>query len=339
MDYKKLSKEEFHNFILKARPTTSEGSSRVYYGIYNKLDNVGHIHEYKKMEDYIEENIKNNSTKRNYYVVLLILTEALNGGKYTDKWLGLEEYKFYKKKSDDLNYMIKNTQKQNGGLTENQKENVASLDDIEYMIEQLEKTYIISMLKNKVSKNLGDWPREFRDYYTAYILFKLLLELPVRNEIATLKYFRGKKYIKQYEKIDVPINMLVYVPSTKRFTMVRKEYKTDKTYGTITNELSAQLSKVILKYVEYTIPPWQEGNGVVFPDLDTKDPKIAMTKILNKVSQKYLKKNISSRMMTKISISTPEVASAAETLQQVADTRGTSVGTIVNSYVNQNSSS
>ena len=97
--------EEFTEIVLSARPNSAASSIKIYHGIYKKLDcetEIEGIREYKKLNEWIQENIKNNSTKRNYFVVCMIITEAINGGKYTDKWAGLPEWQFYKSKVDEL---------------------------------------------------------------------------------------------------------------------------------------------------------------------------------------------------------------------------------------------
>jgi hypothetical protein len=331
---------EFSEYVRKARPNTKDSSIKVYYGIYKQL-NDGILedgvkgHQYKIIEKYLNEKIKNSATRRNYYVVIMILTEAENGGKYTDKWATLPEWIFYKCEIDKLNNKIKATQKANGGLTDNQKENMATQGEVDLLMDKLGNVYVKNMVRQwrkekKDDVKHYDWPAKLREYHVAYVLFSMYLELPVRNELASLQYRWGKKYLKN--KKEELHNVCIWVPSEKRFYLVRNEYKTSDKYGRIETPLSSGLSKILYDYWE--IYNNQPLHLEFFPSLmTTKDPQLNLTKLLNRVSEDIIGKKISSRMMTKISISTPELASAVETLQQVADTRGTSVGVVANNYV------
>ena len=357
-----MDQNEFGEYIKKARPNTKDSSIKVYYGIYNKLiglakpEGLGawplvekNTHLWEFYTGLVNKNITNNSTKRNYFVVLMILTEAANGGKYTDKWEGLEEWQKYKGAVDHLNNLIKQVQMANGGLTDKQKENMATDEEIKKLINTLENGYVKSINKfyRQIKKDgierptTAPFPHKMLDNHTAYVLFKMYEELPIRNEIANLKHFYGKKYInenryKNYAHlISKQDNYLVWAPGTKTFHMVRNKYKTSGVHGEIITELSKGLSKVIFDYMQ-TWPHLGQVGEYVFPNLmNSEHPELNITKLLSRVSLDIIKKKISSRMMTKIGISTPEVAQAVSVLQNVADTRGTNVGTIATNYVVQ----
>jgi hypothetical protein len=185
-------------------------------------------------------------------------------------------------------------------------------------------------------------PKKVRGLYTAWILFHMYLELPVRNEIATVIYKRGQVYLNNLvdlcdiNKNEFPDNnYLIYVPSKKIFTLVRNSYKTSDKYDPKFTKLDKFLSRKILKYIQV----FNITNGeYLFPELmKTENPQLNLTKLLTRISSEQLKgKKISSTLMTKLSISTPELSSAVNTLQQIADTRGTNVGHVVNVYANNN---
>ena len=351
----------FEDIVLMARPTSKESSVKVYTGIINKLtthfkDKLidEFIVDFKLVENYIngEYHGKNNvkvlqeSTKRNYYVVCMILVEGINGGKYTDKWLKLPEHIFYKNKVDQINNEIKSKAKVNGGLTTNQQDNIASLDEINVMLESIEKVYINNTNKHTTGKNkvsLYTLPKKIRQLYTAWILFHIYLEVPVRNELANLLYKRGVGYLKGINSVfsqsELKKNYLIYVPSKNTFTLIRNSFKTSDKYDPIKTELSKELTKKLKKYCDvFEIHNLAtDANNVVFPELmDTDNPELNLTKLLTRVSQEYLQKNISSTLMTKLTISTPEVVQAISVIQQVADTRGTNIGAIATIYANNN---
>ena len=352
---------KFEDIVLMARPQSKESSIKVYTGIINKLNhhfNLTNIDEYivdfKLVENYIngEYHGKNNdkvlqeSTKRNYFVVCMIIVEGINGGKYTDKWLKLPEYIFYKNKVDQINNELKSKAKVNGGLTTNQKDNIATLSEINVMLDTIEKVYINNANKHTTGKNavsIYTLPKKIRQLYTAWILYHMYLELPVRNELANLLYKRGAGYLKGINSVfsqsEFKKNYLIYVPSKNTFTLIRNSFKTSDKYDPIKTELSKELTKKLKKYCDvFEIHNLAtDANNVVFPELmDTENPELNLTKLLTRVSQEYLKKNISSTLMTKLTVSTPEVAQAVNVLQQVADTRGTNVGHIATIYANNN---
>ena len=353
---------KFEDIVLMARPQSKESSIKVYTGIINKLNhhfNLTNIDkfivDFKSVENYIngenhgknKDKVLQESTKRNYFVVCMIIVEGINGGKYTDKWLKLPEHIFYKNKVDQINNEIKSKAKVNGGLTTNQQDNIASLSEIHVMLESIEKVYINNTNKHTTGKNkvsLYTLPKKIRQLYTAWMLFHIYLELPVRNELANLIYRRGAQYLKGkgvnvFSNIDLNKNYLIYVPSKNTFTLIRNSFKTSDKYDPIKTELSKELSKKLKKYCDvFEIHNLAtEGCNVVFPELmDTDNPELNLTKLLTRVSQEYLKKNISSTLMTKLTISTPEVVQAINVIQEVADTRGTNIGAIATIYANNN---
>jgi hypothetical protein len=362
-EVKQLPYDINHPIILLARPDSKESSVKVYSGIMNKLS--GHfglanldkfIVDFKSVENFIngeyhgknKDKVLQENTKRNYFVVCMIIVEGINGGKYTDKWNQLPEHIFYKVKVDSLNKEFKSKAKVNGGLTNNQKDNITSLSEIHEMLDKIEKVYVNNANKHTTGKNkisIHTLPKKIKQVYTAWILFHMYIELPVRNEIANIIYKRGANYLKSnisiFSNLDLKKNYLIYVPSKNSFTLIRNSFKTSDKYDPIKTELSKELSKKLKKYCDvFEIGQHIDDHGVndkVFPELmDTDNPELNLTKLLTRVSQEYLQKNISSTLMAKLSISTPELSQAVNVIQQVADTRGTNPGHVVTIYANNN---
>tara|TARA_R110000824_G_scaffold330663_2_gene517436 strand:+ start:3186 stop:4229 length:1044 start_codon:yes stop_codon:yes gene_type:complete len=340
---------ENKDIILHARPKSGESSVNAYSRTMNKMsialsepdtDPYSWIEDYERVAEYVDtltnaQKPVSDATKRNYYVVCMIIVEGMNGGCITDKWCVLEEHVFYTTRVSDLNEKIGNQKKDNKGLTEYQQENVATIQEVDVMIEKLYRQHCCPHPNTLSDTNFN--------YVTAWILFCMYKEIPCRNELATLRltYKRPYNALKP-EEIKEHNWLIINGGKNPRgvMTIIRNKYKTSssKTSGGVKkNVLSKELTHQVRKYLRIKERfPHLCDTEYLFPTLMNTYPneQINLSKLLTRVTKEYLNgKKISTTLLCKINNSTPELQEAVATLQNIADNRGTSIGTIANTYV------
>jgi len=324
-------------YILKARPDSAESSIKAYTRILQKFlkhpnfigenDNETWIEDTEWIDKYIDGQEFTNSTRRNYYVALMIYCEGLNGGKYSQKWQELPEYLHFKNNADTLNDILK----QNKGTTEKQAENMPSGDEIQELLKKMKP-------KIKEYRAGLDWssktmPKDENNMFMAYVLINIYLELEVRNEIATLTLL-GKR---EYNKMKEPNENFIILEKGKT-NIIRHKYKTanaKSSGGTKINELSPNLKTIINQWIKYR--NIQKGQKL-FPDLQpneeakTSTAELNLTKFLQRYFEKNLGKKVSTTLMAKMNIQEKIGKEAIETINKISKTRGTSQTTITTTY-------
>ena len=338
------------DIIKIARPKSAESSIKAYARLIRKIktgipsalvnpNDPTHawINDIDKIEDNLKRNNYEKSTKRNYYVALMIYIEGINGGSVAPHiWTKLDNWIHCNNYVEGVNKEYMDKQKK-GELTESQKKNMATKDEI------------VEMLK-EMKKNL---PHQI----VPYVLFNIYLELPVRNEIATLKMMRKIDYNRLVKHRNDTDNYLV-LEKNKMF-IIRNKFKTSKSVisgGRKVDELSKPLRRIITNYIKHL----HKGNIEVSEDLrlfpslypkPNKDgdmpafstPELNLTKLLTRTTEKLINKKISTTILAKLTISDTLVNTPSEEVPQqlinIADTRGTALNNLVPIYSNNNDDS
>ena len=328
---------DIKEIIKFARPGSAESSINTYARIYTKFTDYADTFdgemdpdEWVQDTDWVDERIESlnlkPTTQRNYYVALMIFTEGFNGGKYSNKWEQLPEYLHYKSKADALNKAYNENVSKGGGITSGQKENMTELDEIIKMMESMTPTL------RKIRSGL-DWTsgpgaiaRTDTDFYMAYVLISLYLELPLRNEVATLVY------INQRDLNRIPQDMRTnYLVDSKKdgVSIIRYKYKTSAVHGPITIKLEKELGSLVRGWIK-----WRniQKTEFVFPELQpSKDATVStaelnLTKFLQRFFKSGIDKKISTTLLAKITTKNLIDKETLKKLAKAAMMRGTSLG-------------
>ncbi len=190
---------------------------------------------------------------------------------------------------DELNEKYNDSQ--TNKISEKQKKNFASMEEIENMLNQMLKEIKTKKLKSK--KNLNGKEKELLMMYT---IFNMLKIIPTRNEIAGMILSTPKKYSKE----DKEFNYLV-VGRDKMYYMMN-QYKTNKTYGEDKKiDIPVELSKIIRIFIRQA----EKKTGDVLFTTSTGNPisKNVLSQMLLKTSKKYIDKGVSTTLMRKIVVS------------------------------------
>ena len=278
---------------------------KVYVGNFNSIkmkfldmdkpDDYSWVMDFKEIDKFLEAFTPN--TRRNKYAALLMVLQAMN--------IYPEAQKYYNKKQNDLNEEYNKFQ-ETGKPLESQKAKYVDKSEVEKMIKDIE---------SDLKKN------DTRDLKQAYILFKLYSKIPRRNDFGNLKFISDMSKLTEDERKannyfdgkDLYIN----------------QYKTSAKYAEQKIVLTKSLSNLLKQFVsKYKI----KDNQALFintsgGDLTTNN----LTKLLNRVSQKYLGKNISTTMLAKIYMA--DFAGANEKIKEKAKQRGNSSSMMTNVYI------
>lgn len=327
-----------------ARPNSADSSVRAYARLIKKVKQVipaslvnptdpshAWINDIKRIDEYLNKSNLKDSTKRNYYVALMILVEGINGGPTMPHiWTKLDNWIHYNTFVDEINKNYMEKQK-SGELTESQKDNMATKEEILKMIKDM-----------KTKLPLQQVP---------YVLFNIYMELPVRNEIANLKIIKKLDYNRLIKHKNDTENYLL-IEKTKMF-IIRNKFKTSnspQSGGQKISEISKPLKRIIHAYIKQldpednrlfpTLYPKPNKDGAM-PEYST--PELNLTKLLTRTTEKLLNgKKISTTILAKLTTThtlenTPplDVPSA---IIKIADVRGTSLNMSVPIYTNNNNS-
>jgi hypothetical protein len=202
---------------------------------------------------------------------------------------------------------------------------------------------------NKIKKRVknideGSWERI--ELLNVRLLLKLLMEHPSRNEYATLFFIRQQ----EFRKIKEPTKNYIVIRSNKNPLLSIGKYKTEKIYGRKENVITnKELKHYIMEIYKFTPPEHNEYPVFILPKTQEQWNNHNVSQILNKWSDFYLGKNISSTMIYKIVINDlglkykklidegketdEETKKIKKKLTEYAQTRGHSNATQLNIYI------
>lgn len=296
--------------IQKSRPNLKESTIKQYERQLKTLqnifdtDNFDFIDDIEKVKSALSE--KHFTTQRNFYNSIIVLLNAQNKDKeLIDKYTAIR---------DELNQQYLE-QQQTGKITEKQKPNFVSKDEILNMIKTMEKNIKKNKLKSKNDLTTNDIV-----LLTEYTLFNFLIHLPTRNDMAGMKYIN--KTI--YNKTTTEDKTNYLVKDKSKMFIVLNDYKTKGTFGRKVLDVPKSLEKVLKMFIKTT---QKDFGDVLF--VNTRGEAISrngISQFLLKTSQKYLDKNISTTMMRKIIFSN-EFAEKNKIQKKLSDVAGHSVET------------
>ena len=310
----KINTDKLTEELTEARPNVKPNTIKQYEIQLNKLKKVFEADNWdflSKPEDVVDK-LKGNkyTSQRNSYNAIIVLLMALNSdNKYDDL---LEEYG---KLRDTLNDKYVKDQ-QSGKISDKQKENFADLSEIKGMISQMESEIKSKGLKTK-AKLLG----KEKELLMVYVIYSLLIRLPIRNDMAGMELITKTQYNKLSEDQKKTTNYLV--KEKNNMFLVLNEYKTSKKYGEKKIDIPKDLIKIFRMYIKLTN---KEPGDVLFVS-STGNPisRNAMSQLLLKTSKKYMGKGVSTTLMRKAVVS-DKFGDMKKEQAELADIMGHSVG-------------
>jgi len=239
----------------------------------------------------------NYQTKKNYINAIIVYLQAINGDQ--------QIIETYSKKRDEYGNKYNKAQ-ESGVISDSQKANFVTSDDVAKMISMMKKDI------QSLSKESSEISADYNELKQAYILYNLYHRFPIRNDVSQMVAIKAS----DYKKItDNSINYLVIGKS--KMEIVLNEYKTSKIYGkNIIQVEDVNLKKLLRKFVK------DKGYGVLFTGRDGKPwSRNMISQILIKYSKKYLGKNVGSVMLAKAYLSSKYADKKDTYKEMVADAK------------------
>jgi len=287
-----ITSENISETIKKGNPTRKESTIKEYEKKLMTLKKKKNSDNYDFLKDIddVKELLKSYSpnTQKGYYNAIIVLLLALNHDKVFDELI-----EKYQKIRDPLNELYMK-QQSSGELSEKQKENFASVDELNKMLTMMEKDINRRDIKRKSQLDRSDI-----ELLQVYTMFKFFIRYPTRNNLAGMKLISKSDYnrLKDDEKKN---NNYLVREKTDMFISLNN-YKTNLKYGEIKFTLDKDIQKVFRLFIKILK---KNNNDTLFTIVkngeDIPINSNLMTQYLTRYSEKYLDKKISTSMIRHI---------------------------------------
>ena len=284
-----INVENIQETIKTIKPNAKPNTIKQYEALLTRLKKIFDSKDYdflnkpKDVENKLDG--KAYTSVRNTYNAIIVLLNALNSeNKYDDL---IKEYGDMRDVLNDK-YITEN---ETGVISDKQAPNFIELTEIQNMLRMMEVDIKEKNMKTKKKLQSID-----KQILTAYTIFQMLMYIPTRNDFSDLIYINKLQYNKLSDIDKVDNNYLVN--GKDKMFFVYNNYKTSAKYAEKKIDMPKELRRYIVGYIKimgrtYGEPVFVSGTG-------GKLTRNMASQLLLKMSQKYIKKNISSTMMRKI---------------------------------------
>jgi Txe/YoeB family toxin of Txe-Axe toxin-antitoxin module len=313
--------------IQNARPDAKYSTIKQYYALVNKLQKKYDTDAWKFLND--PEDVKKTlsdlhfTSRRNTYNAIVVLLMAMNFDNKFDDLI-----QTYTKMRNELNEQYVKEQ-ESGIISEKQKDNFATIEEIQGMINDMEKEIKKRKLKTIGHENLTNADREL---LTVYTLYQMLIRLPTRNDMAGMVLVNKTELKKIHSDIQEKTNYLLN--SKDKMTIILNDYKTSKTYGQKEIEVPKDLQKIFKMFIRAT--GRKVGDILFRSSLDKPLSRNGISQLLLKTSKNYLGKAVSTTIMRK-SVVSDKFSKKNDEQEKMADVMGHSVQVQNQTYVKKKS--
>ena len=287
-----ITSENISETIKKGNPTRKESTIKEYEKKLMTLKKKKNSDNYTFLKDIddVKELLKSYSpnTQKGYYNAIIVLLLALNHDKVFDELI-----EKYQKIRDPLNELYMQ-QQSSGELSQKQKENFASVDELNKMLTMMEKDINRRDIKRKSQLDRSDI-----ELLQVYTMFKFFIRYPTRNNLAAMKLISKSDYNRLKEDEKKNNNYLVR-EKTDMFISLNN-YKTSQTYAEIKFTLDKDIQKVFRLFIKIL----KKNNNDTLFTIVKKGEEVEMnsnliTQYLTRYSEKYINKKISTSMIRHI---------------------------------------
>jgi len=287
-----IKSENISETIKKGNPTRKESTIKEYEKKLMTLKKKKNSDNYTFLKDIddVKELLKSYSpnTQKGYYNAIIVLLLALNHDKVFDELI-----ENYQKIRDPLNELYMQ-QQSSGELSQKQKDNFASVDELNKMLTMMEKDIDRRDIKRKSQLDRSDI-----ELLQVYTMFKFFIRYPTRNNLAGMKLISKSDYNRLKEDEKKNNNYLVR-EKTDMFISLNN-YKTNLKYGEIKFTLDKDIQKVFRLFIKIL----KKNNNDTLFTIVKKGEEVEInsnliTQYLTRYSEKYINKKISTTMLRHI---------------------------------------
>ena len=288
--------------IMKARPNLKPNTIKMYGFNLNKLkklfneDNLSFLSKFEEVQDKIKD--LHYTTQRNFYNAIIVYLRA---GDKNEKLI--EKYDTIRNTHNETY----KTDNESGKISSKQSDNFVEIEELYKMLNEMDQDIKLHKLKKKETLTAKEMT-----LLQVYTIYNILLKIPLRNDLAGMEAISRTKYNSLSNEDKETDNYMVVDKNKQKDISVPKE-----------------LEKIIRMYLK------KNGMGVLFKSSTGKPlTRNALSQLLLKTSQKYLKKNISTTIIRKIVLS-DLFADTKKQQEKMAEITGHSVATMNNVYVKE----
>ena len=311
---------DFLKIIRKARPNIKDSSLNMYNQNLKKL--LGDAKDHKLLLDFeeVEKKLegKTDNTKRNFYNSIIVYLQAV---KTPPKVL-----RKYETKRDELNDRY-DTVQSSGQLTAKDKENFVDVVELREMLVKMKKEINLKKLNKK---DIDKFSKDDKELYDGFFLFSSYMELPLRNDLADVEIITKAKYNDLDDDDKTDRNFLVLQNGVKGYFLSLNNYKTNKKY----KEKIIPIPKNLMTTYRHYVKKQRDFKYLITTKRGQKVSRNYFTQFLQKISKKYLGKNISTTLLRKIILS-DKFAEVNKEKSDMAHITGHSVNTMDKVYIKQ----
>ena len=305
-----MTTENIKEIISKARPNIKESTLKMYTSNLNKLmkifetDNLKFLSNVKNVKEKLDD--KHYTTQRNYFNSIIVFLMS--------KGVDEKVINQYNEIRDELNSKYLEEQ-QSGVISEKQKNNFISLEELKNMINNIKNDLDLPKLKKKSELT----QKEYK-LLQSYVILEILVRIPMRNDLSNLIKISKKEYNKLTDKEKEENNYLVMEKTAMKFIL--NDYKTSKKYKEKIINIPKDLEKIIRMYIR------KNGDSKILFPLSRN----ALSQLLIKTSKKYINKSVSTTMIRKI-VASELLGDVKKAEQELSKKMGTDIDTIKEVYV------
>lgn len=292
----KIKITDLKKFIREQKPNVKQSSIESYFKSISSMKSLIGFVNFDD-EEYVMDKLSSYpiNTQNNYLMGILIVLNGFNEDNEYDEVIDL-----YKKTRTKLQREYEKNSADTNHKTDFQKEHEASLDDVNTLLQRMEK----DMKTRKIGQKGSKFTAEDNTLLNQYTIFKMLMETADRNEMSGMILMTptAMKKIKEDDRVD---NYLV--KENGGFTAYYYDHKMKGKLKTniITKEkeeivkiphtFSPELVKILKKFIK--IKDIKTGQHIFTNSSDTPYSRNQISQILAQGSRKYIGKNIGSRVI------------------------------------------
>ena len=239
------------------------------------FDNLNFLNDFDKVMESLAD--ENSNTKKNRLIAIVVSLQASDGDKKLIE-------KYTKEMIDLANKSNENYRRQE--KSQKQKDNWVEYQDLvnlaNTMLSRLKKHSILS--KDELSRAEYNLLQEV-------VILRFYLSFPLRNDLADVKVIDSK------EKDDKTNNFLLL--DGDNISLLLNDYKTAKTFGAQEYKIDKKFSKIIRIFLKHNT----SGFFITKTNRTEAITPNGITKLLNRLFQRELNKNISTSMIRHITAS------------------------------------